>query len=77
VAVAVIGDNLLAPAGAAAVIERVAWWFLYPALLLTTGFFSRAELAQIRDVRALLKRARETKSLGDRPDVLQEVHGPE
>lgn len=77
VAVAVIGDNVLEPAGTVAVFERIAWWFLYPALLLVTGFFSRAELAQIRDVRALLKRARDSKSLGDRPDLMQEVHGPE
>jgi O-antigen/teichoic acid export membrane protein len=76
-AVAVIGDNLLDPIGTAAVFERIFWWLLYPILLLVTGFFSRAELAQIRDARALLKRARDSKSLGDRPDLVQEVHGPE
>lgn len=75
--VAVIGDNLLDPFGTAAVFERIFWWLLYPVLLLITGFFSRQELAQIRDVRALLKRARDSKSLGDRPDLVQEVHGPE
>ncbi|MBJ7458414.1 MAG: oligosaccharide flippase family protein [Thermoleophilaceae bacterium] len=75
--VAVVGDNLLDPTGTAAVIERILWWILYPLLLLVTGFFSRVELAQIRDVRALLKRARDSKSLGDRPDLVQEVHGPE
>jgi O-antigen/teichoic acid export membrane protein len=77
VAVAVIGDRLLAPVGAAAVLERSAWWLLYPGLLLVTGFFSRTELAQLKDARALLKRARDSKSLGDRPDLMQEVHGPE
>jgi O-antigen/teichoic acid export membrane protein len=77
VAVAVIGDNLLDPLGTSAVIERIFWWLLYPGLLLITGFFSRAELLQIRDARALLKRARDSKSLGDRPDLVQEVHGPE
>ena len=53
--VAVVGDNLLDPIGTAAVIERILWWVLYPVLLLVTGFFSRAELAQISDVRALLQ----------------------
>jgi O-antigen/teichoic acid export membrane protein len=77
VLVALSGERLLAQFGAAAVIERTLWWFLYPTLLLITGFFSRAELAQIRDARALLKRARDSKSLGDRPDLMQEVHGPE
>jgi O-antigen/teichoic acid export membrane protein len=77
VAVAVIGDNLLDPIGTSAVIERIFWWLLYPGLLLITGFFSRAELIQIKDARALLKRARDSKSLGDRPDLVQEVHGPE
>ncbi|MGK2878989.1 MAG: lipopolysaccharide biosynthesis protein [Solirubrobacterales bacterium] len=75
--VAVVGDNVLDPVGTAAVVERILWWVLYPVVLLVTGFFSRAELAQIRDVRALLKRARDSKSLGDRPDLVQEVHGPE
>jgi O-antigen/teichoic acid export membrane protein len=77
VAVAVIGDNLLDPIGTSAVIERIFWWLLYPGLLLITGFFSRAELIQIKDARALLKRARESKELGDRADLVQEVHGPE
>lgn len=71
------GEALLAPIGTAAVIERVFWWLLYPVLLLLTGFFSRVELAQLRDARSLLKRARNSKSLGDRPDLVQEVHGPE
>jgi O-antigen/teichoic acid export membrane protein len=81
VAVAVLvyisGDRLLDDIGTAAVLERIAWWLFYPGLLLVTGFFSRAELAQIRDARALLKRARDSKSLGDRPELMQEVHGPE
>jgi O-antigen/teichoic acid export membrane protein len=77
VVVAVGGDHLLKPLGATAALERALWWLLYPLLLLITGFFSRAELAQIKDARALLKRARNSKSLGDRPDLVQEVHGPE
>lgn len=77
VAVAWSGEQILAEFGTAAVIERAAWWLFYPGLLLVTGFFSRAELAQIKDARALLKRARDSKSLGDRPDLMQEVHGPE
>jgi O-antigen/teichoic acid export membrane protein len=77
VVVAVAGQQVLAEFGGAAVLERLAWWSLYPILLLVTGFFSRAELAQIRDIRALLQRARDSKSLGDRPDLVQEVHGPE
>lgn len=72
-----VGDQLLAEFGASAVIERAVWWLLYPILLFVTGFFSRAELAQIRDVRSLLKRARDSKSLGDRPELMQEMHGPE
>jgi O-antigen/teichoic acid export membrane protein len=81
VAVAVLvawtGERLLDDLGAAAVIERIAWWLFYPLLLLLTGFFSRTELTQIRDVRARIRRARESKSLGERPDVTQELHGPE
>ncbi len=75
--VAVSGEYVLAEFGTLAVIERILWWGFYPVLLLATGFFSRAELAQIRDVRSLLQRARDSKSLGDRPDLMQEVHGPE
>lgn len=77
VLVAWSGERILADLGTAAVLERCAWWLLYPVLLLVTGFFSREELRQIKDVRALLKRARDSKSLGDRPDLVQEVHGPE
>ena len=53
------------------------WWLAYPLGLLVTGFFSRAEIAQLKNARALLQRARDSKSLGDRPDLVQEVHGPE
>lgn len=71
------GEQLLAQLGITAVVERTFWWLLYPVGLFVTGFFSRAELAQIRDIRGLLKRARDSKSLGDRPELMQEVHGPE
>ncbi|MGH2906702.1 MAG: lipopolysaccharide biosynthesis protein, partial [Solirubrobacterales bacterium] len=71
------GEHLLPTHGAAGLIERSLWWLLYPLLLLVTGFFSRAELVQLKNSRALLKRARDSKSLGDRPDLVQEVHGPE
>ncbi|MFY9263925.1 MAG: oligosaccharide flippase family protein [Solirubrobacterales bacterium] len=71
------GEYLLPADGAAGLLERSAWWLAYPLLLLVTGFFSRAELAQLRDARGLLKRARDSKSLGDRPDLMQQVHGPE
>lgn len=71
------GDNLLGTEGTLALIERVAFWGLYPLLLLASGFFSREELRQLRNARELLKRARDSKSLGDRPDLVQEVHGPE
>jgi O-antigen/teichoic acid export membrane protein len=77
VLVAIGGDHVLQHLGGAAVLERTFWWLLYPGLLLVTGFFSRAELLQIKDARALLKRARDSKSLGDRPELMQEVHGPE
>lgn len=77
VLVTVSGEQILAELGAGAVLERVAWWCWYPILLFVTGFFSRAELAQIRDARALLKRARDSKSLGDSPELMQQVHGPE
>ncbi len=71
------GEHTLDDFGTAAVIERCAWWLFYPALLLVTGFFSGEELRQIRDVRTLIKRARDSRSLGDRPDVTAELHGPE
>ncbi len=77
VVVAFSGEQILAEFGATAVLERVLWWVLYPALLVITGFFSREELRQIKDIRALLKRAGHSKALGDRPDLVQEVHGPE
>lgn len=75
--VAFVGDHLLAEFGFLAVVERSLWWLLYPGLLIATGFFSREELRNVRNVRALLQRARDSKSLGDRPDLVQEVHGPE
>lgn len=77
VVVAVSGERVLGDVGVPAAAGRALWWFIYPGLLLATGFFSRAEIAQIRDIRSLLKRARDSKSLGDRPDLVQEVHGPE
>ncbi|MFY9487083.1 MAG: oligosaccharide flippase family protein [Solirubrobacterales bacterium] len=76
-AVSFAGDHLLPDDGAAGLAARAAWWLLYPALLLVTGFFSRVELAQLRNARQLLKSARDSKSLGDRPDLMQQVHGPE
>lgn len=71
------GEHLLPTDGIEGLALRAAWWALYPLLLLATGFFSRAELSQLRNARELLKRARDSKSLGDRPDLVQEVHGPE
>lgn len=71
------GEHYLPTSGLSGFALRSLWWLLYPALLLLTGFFSRAELSQIRNIRALLKSARNSKSLGDRPDLVQEVHGPE
>lgn len=75
--VSYVGEHLLPTEGAAGLLLRSAWWFLYPGLLLATGFFSREELRNLRNARQLLKRARDSKSLGDRPDLMQEVHGPE
>lgn len=77
VVVGVSGEQLFAESGVVAAVQRAGWWVLYPLLLLVTGFFSRGELRQIRDVRSLLQRARDSKSLGDRPDLVQEMHGPE
>lgn len=77
VLVAGLGGRLLPVLGPAAALERAAWSLLYPLLLLLTGFFSRQELRRLRDARSLIKRARDSKSLGDRPDLVQEVHGPE
>ncbi|MGB0873535.1 MAG: lipopolysaccharide biosynthesis protein [Solirubrobacterales bacterium] len=71
------GEHLLPTDGLEGLALRSVWWLLYPLLLLLSGFFSRAELTQLRNARELLKRARDSKSLGDRPDLVQEVHGPE
>ncbi|MBI5311283.1 MAG: oligosaccharide flippase family protein [Actinobacteria bacterium] len=76
-AVAFGGEYLLPEDGLDGMLLRLAWWLLYPLGLLLTGFFSRAEIDQLKNARALLKRARDSKSLGDRPDLMQEVHGPE
>lgn len=71
------GEHLLPTDGAEGFVLRILWWALYPLLLLASGFFSREELGQLSNARQLLKRARDSKSLGDRPDLMQEVHGPE
>lgn len=76
-AVAWAGDALLPTDGIDGLALRVLFWGLYPLLLLASGFFSREELRQLRNSRELLKRARDSKALGDRPDLVQEVHGPE
>lgn len=76
-AVGFSGEHLLPTAGASGLALRALWWCLYPVGLLVTGFFSREEIDRLRDARALLKRARDSKSLGDRPDLMQQVHGPE
>lgn len=76
-AVAFSGEYLLPEDGLDGLALRTAWWLLYPVGLLVTGFFSRGEIDQLRNVRSLLQRARDSKSLGDRPDLMQEVHGPE
>jgi O-antigen/teichoic acid export membrane protein len=77
VVVAVAGQSLLAEFGAAAVFERILWCGLYPALLFLTGFFSREELRQLRNARALIARARQSKSVPEHAEVTQELHGPE
>lgn len=71
------GEYLLPEDGAEGLLLRVAWWLIYPAALLATGFFSREELKQLRSARQLLKRARDSKSLDDRPDLMEQMHGPE
>jgi O-antigen/teichoic acid export membrane protein len=71
------GEHLLPTSGFAGLLERSLWWLWYPILLLVTGFFSRDELAQLKNSRQLLKVARDSKSLGDRPELMQEMHGPE
>lgn len=76
-AVSFSGEHLLPDDGAGGLLLRAAWWCLYPLVLLVTGFFSRAEFAQIRNARRLLQRARDSKSLGDRPELMQQMHGPE
>ncbi len=76
-AVGLGGEYLLPADGVGGLLSRMAWWSLYPIGLLTTGFFSRAEIAQLRNARELLRRARRSRSLGERPDVTQQVHGPE
>jgi O-antigen/teichoic acid export membrane protein len=77
VLVAVSGERLLADSGAPAALERAAWWLLYPLLLFVSGFFSRSELRQLRDARALIRRARASKSLGDHPETTQQLPGPQ
>lgn len=77
IVVAWSGEQLLADSGALPIIGRVLWCLFYPALLLASGFFSRAELAQLRDARTLIAKARKSRSLGDAPEVTQELHGPE
>jgi O-antigen/teichoic acid export membrane protein len=77
IVVAFTGEQLLAQYGALAAAERLLWSLLYPLLLLATGFFSQGELRQLKDARALLARARASKSLGDHPETTQELHGPE
>lgn len=76
-AVSFSGEHLLPDSGASGLLLRMAWWALYPLALLLTGFFSRAEITQLRNARQLLQRARDSKSLGDRPELMQQVHGPE
>lgn len=76
-AVSFAGEHLLPTDGLDGLLLRGAWWLLYPLGLLITGFFSRTEIEQLKNARALLQRARDSKSLGDRPDLVQEVHGPE
>lgn len=76
-AVSFSGEHLLPEDGIDGLLLRIGWWLIYPLGLLVTGFFSRGEIQQLRNARALVKRARDSKSLGDRPDLVQEVHGPE
>jgi O-antigen/teichoic acid export membrane protein len=71
------GEHLLPTEGAGGLLLRAAWWSLYPVGLLVTGFFSHAEIAQLKNARDLLRRARQSRSLGERPDVAQQLHGPE
>ncbi|MBI4897773.1 MAG: oligosaccharide flippase family protein [Actinobacteria bacterium] len=71
------GEQLLPADGIGGLLLRTAWWSLYPIGLLVTGFFSRTEIEQLRNARDLLRKARQSRSLGERPDVSQQVHGPE
>lgn len=77
VLVSYTGEHLLSTTGLLGLVERSLWWLWYPILLLITGFFSREELGQLRNARQLLKVARDSKSLGDRPELMQQMHGPE
>lgn len=71
------GEWLLPTDGLDGLVLRTGWLAFYPLGLLLTGFFSRAEIAQLKNARSLLQRARQSKSLGERPDLTQQIHGPE
>ena len=76
-AVALVGEYLLPESGTGAYLARIAWTGLYPLALLATGFFSKAELKQLRGARRLLQRARDSKALPDGPALVEQMHDAE
>ncbi len=76
-AVALAGEYLLPESGTYAYLARVAWWGLYPLVLLVTGFFNREEIERLRGARHLLQRSRDSKALPDGPALVEQMHDAE
>ncbi|MBJ7347218.1 MAG: polysaccharide biosynthesis C-terminal domain-containing protein [Thermoleophilaceae bacterium] len=74
----ILSGSLLLPTEAGGwYLARVAWLGLYPLLLLVTGFFSKAELQQLRTARQLLKRSSDAEALPDGPALVEQMHDGE